>query len=67
MPGFIPMIKEILLCIGKNLSRRDLGGSKRAGGGGLGRGSTAPEKFCSFYPHLSLKPIFPALKLPQNC
>ena len=25
------------------------------------------EKFCNFYPHLSLERVFPGLKLTQNC
>ena len=33
---------------------------------GAGSGTT-PRKSCNFYPHLTLKTVFPALKLPQNC
>ena len=31
------------------------------------RGVATPGTLCNFYPHLSLKTVFPALKLTQNC
>ena len=36
-------------------------------GVGLGVCSPATGKFCNLYRHLSLKTVFPALKLTQNC
>ena len=34
---------------------------------GESREVVTPGKFCNFFPHLSLKTVFPALKLSQNC